>query len=807
MNTHQRRRIRFCRGWRFLRVESPGDPDYSSPDLRDEAWDSVSLPHTPRLEAASVQFPFQGLCWYRKTIHADREWSGKRITLEFGAGMQIADVWVNGRHRLNHLGGYLPFSVDLSETLGAGYDAQISVRLDNRDTDLCPPGKPQAELDFCYFGGLYREAQLLITNDLHISDPVRAACPAGGGIFIRCEEASESHAILHLTAHALNETPHPARRCLVVFEIVSPEGHLLQQIESFPVMIGAGEGHHFIKEVQLKDPALWHPDSPKLHRLVTRLFSGGAELDQVETRFGVRHLSVSRRFSLNGKEFHLRGANRHQEHPCIGNALPPHAHRRDARRIKDAGFNFVRLSHYPQDPSFLDACDELGLLVQAAVPGWQQFWMNPSFIRQSFQDIRDLVRRDRNHPSVIFWEPNLNETGEGEHGEGHSDWCRAAHEITHQEYPGNQCFTFGDDYPAKPGWNWDVQGFWREYGDFAFGGNESTSRQTRADGEAAMLQQAWNFLWTFNHLNARFSDSQAVYLGCAVWVMFDYNRGYYPKPCTCGMMDIFRLPKYVHYLYQSQRDPKLLRDDVASGPMVFLATDWTPREGLTKVVVFSNCDEVELKLNGRLIARRRPDDGPDTPYSPRREPGLNTVGDNYDRSGGTPFDGGNATHIPHPPFTFFDIAYEPGQLEAIGYLDGNSAATHRIATPGEPHRLELSIDLAGVPLAADSLDAVFVHARVLDKDGNLTPKAELEIAFEIEGPGEFLGSNPVTTHAGIASVLLKTDGSAEKTQIRAYCLGPKGINLPSPIPTRAVQLSGLVFKSDNRQPLFTSQIR
>jgi beta-galactosidase len=770
MKTHQRRRIRLCRGWRFLRVENTGAPDYSAPDLGDEGWDSVTLPHTPRLEPASVQFPFQGLCWYRKTIRPECDWIGKRITLEFGAGMQIADVWVNGSHRLNHFGGYLPFSVDLTETLGAGSDAQISVRLDNRDTDLCPPGKPQAGLDFSYFGGLYREAHLLVTHDLHISDAVRAGCPAGGGIFIRCEDASESRATLHLSAHALNESLEPARRARVVFEIFAPDGSPLRKIEAFPVMIGAGEGHHFVQEVELPHPALWHPDSPKLHRLVARLFSGEAEVDQVETRFGIRHIAVSNRFLLNGSEFHLRGANRHQDHPCLGNAVPPNAHRRDARRIKDAGFNFVRLSHYPQDPAFLDACDELGLLVQAAIPGWQQFWMKEAFIRQSFQDIRDLIRRDRNHPSIIFWEPNLNETGEGDPSEAHSDWCRAAHEITHQEYPGSQCFTFGDDYPAKPGWNWDVQGFWREYGDFAFGGNESTSRQTRADGESALLQQAWNFLWTFNHLSARFSDSQAVYLGCAVWVMFDYNRGYYPKPCTCGMMDIFRLPKYVYYLYQSQRPPRLLRDDVASGPMVFLATDWTPREGRAKVVVFSNCDEVELRLNDCPIARRRPDDGPDTPYSHHREPGLATVGGNYDRSGGTPFDGGNARHLPHPPFTFFDVPYERGQLEAIGYLDGNSATTHRVATPGEPHHLALEIDLAGVPLAEDALDVVFVHARVLDKEGNLTPQAELEVTFHIEGPGELIGSNPVKSHAGVASILFRTDGLTDETRIRANCL-------------------------------------
>jgi beta-galactosidase len=768
MNALPRQRISLSRDWKFLRVEHDEMPECSAPGFADEVWDAVTLPHTPRIESASVQFPFQGLCWYRKSIPTESAWSGKRIVLEFGAGMQIADVWVNGEHRLRHLGGYLPFSIDLSDTLGAGKDALVAVRLDNRDTDLCPPGKRQAELDFSYFGGLYREAFLHITNELHVSDPLRVDIEAGGGIFVRCERACEESALVHLQAHALNESGRAMRKCRAVFEIFAPDGRMIHQQETLPVMIGAGEGHPFVATSELKNPALWHPDTPRLHKLVTRLFTNGTEVDVVETRFGVRHLAVTNRFYLNGKEFHILGANRHQEHPFIGNAVPPNAHRRDARRLKDAGFNFVRLSHYPQDPSFLDACDELGLLVQAAIPGWQQFWMNDSFIRQSFRDVRELIRRDRNHPSIVFWEPNLNETGVGEDGEGHADWCRTAHEITHREYPGDQCFTFGDDYPVKTGWNWDVQGLWREYGDFAYGGNESTSRQTRADGDKGMLQQAWNFLWTYNHLTARFAQPDSVYLGCAVWVMFDYNRGYYHKPCTSGMTDIFRLPKYVHYLYQSQRDPRFVRDDVAGGPLVFLATDWTPRQGTTKVVVFSNCDEIELRVNGRVIARRKPDAGPDTPYSVG-ETSLATTAppDGYDPTGGNPFDGGNAANIPHPPFTFFDVPYACGRVEAIGYLDGPAVATHQVSTPGNPHQIEIVADLAGIPLAENQFDIAILHARILDENGTLLPISDIDISFEVDGGAELIGPCPATTQTGIASILLRSQSFERSIHVQA----------------------------------------
>ncbi len=253
--------------------------------------------------------------------------------------------------------------------------------------------------------------------------------------------------------------------------------------------------------------------------------------------------------------------------------------------------------------------------------------------------------------------------------------------------------------------------------------------------------------------------------------MFDYNRGYYHKPCTCGMMDIFRLPKYVHYFYQSQRDPRFLRDDVAGGPLVFLATDWTLREGATKVVVFSNCDEIELRVNGRGIARQKPDAGPDTPYS-TGETSLATTPppDGYDPTGGNPFDGGNARHIPHPPFTFVDVPYERGQVEAIGYLDGNAVASHQVATPGLPHRLELVVDLAGVPLAEDALDVVFVHARAVDEKGTLTPLSDINVTFEAGGAAEWIGPNPTPSQAGIATVLLRMESFRRPLRICARAL-------------------------------------
>jgi beta-galactosidase len=710
----------------------------------DAAWERVCLPHTPRIEAASVQFPFQGLCGYRKTFAADPAWRGRKVFLEFGAAMQIADVWVNGQHKVRHLGGYLPFTLDLTDDLRFDVPNVVAVRLDNRDTQECPPGKPLAGLDFSYFGGLYRGARLLITQPLHVSDPLRANCVAGGGIFIRSENVSATNASVLVQTHVLNEGTQLIGSCVVRSVIAGPDGAVVAEGQSLPVMIPAGGGHNLQQRFEIRQPQLWHPDHPWLYRLTTTVLSGVTPTDGAVTRFGIKRIDLGTRLLVNGAEFHLRGSNRHQEYPWLGNALSPDASRRDAQKIKDGGFNCVRLSHYPQDPAFLEACDEQGIFVQAAIPGWQQFWPTSGFAAEGFQNIRELIRRDRNHACILFWEPNLNET----HGTDYAHWQRAAHEIAHAEYPGDQCFTFGDGYPPKVGWNWDVRGMWREYGDWNFGGNESTSRHTRGEGEAALLQQTWNFLWTFNHINATYAEPQRVLYGSATWVMFDYNRGYYVKPCTCGMMDIYRLPKYVYYFYQSQREVD------HGGAVVFIANGWTARPSPAKVVVFSNGDEVELLLNGKALARQRPDAGPDTAYAPKKKVNLATVGSDTDKSGGNPFDGGNCRNLAHPPFTFAAVPFAAGELKAVAYRAGKPIAEHSVRTPGKPATLKLEFDTAGRSLVANGADAIFVRASVLDANGTIVPEAH-DIAFECAGPATLIGPNPASAEAGIASLLLR----------------------------------------------------
>jgi beta-galactosidase len=643
------------------------------------------------------------------------------------------------------MGGYLPFTVDLTSDAAKEKTIRVAVRLDNRNTNLVPPGKPIRNLDFTYPGGLYRGVKLIVTDLLHITDSVYANTPAGGGIYVSTEKAAKQEATLHVETQVINESNHP-EKFIVIASLRGMNDREVAKSASEPAVLDAGQSKEIIQYLHVMNPNLWSPDHPVLYRMrcSVQRDSDMSFADTINTNVGIRRLQLTpHALLINGVPVIIRGSNRHQEYPYVEYAMSPEAAWRDARKIKDAGFNFIRMSHYPQYPAFIDACDKLGIMVMVAMPGWQIFHNNSSFIDNAYQNIRDMIRLDRNHPSVVFWETALNETEE-------PLWFHeTCYKIAHEEMPGDQCFTFGQYWPG-----YDVRGLWREYGDWNFGGNESTSRQFRGDGEQAMLQQTWNFLWTLNNILAIRDNPKGELIGAATWVMFDYNRGYYWKQEGSGMMDIFRLPKFVYYFYQSQRDPSVIRNDVSSGPMVFIANYWTPLPSPAKVIVFSNCQEVELKLNGHTMARQQPDNGPDTPYSSGKM-SLATTGSNYDASGGSVFDGGNCKRLEHPPFTFMSVPYEEGTLEAIGYINGKPAAKYIIHTPQTPASLKIVFDTAGKNLTANGSDAIFVRALVLDKNGTVIPNVSADVTFKAKGDAHLIGANPLPAEAGIASILLQ----------------------------------------------------
>ena len=711
-------------------------------------WEKINLPHTPFVEPLVVLHQWQGICYYRKILNVSKKEIDKQLWLEFEGAMHLADVWVNGQHLIQHSGGYTPFVVDVTGMLHADRGNEILVRLDNRNNPLIPPGKPLETLDFCYYGGLYRDVNLIVKHPVHITHPIMANEVAGGGIFVTYPYVSKQEAEIKVKTQVSNKVGTQRhltiRHTLYEWSKKKGRGKKVALVES-PLVLAAGTTQHHTQQFTVNNPKLWYPDSPALYVLRTEVMDGRKVTDCEDTRIGIRRIEMTREkgFVINDKPLKLEGSNRHQEYPYVGNAISDQAQYRDMYQIRDNGFNTVRLGHYPQDPSVLEACDELGLLVIEPIPGWQFFNKAQGFVDHTYKDIRDLIRRDRNHPSVIMWETTLNESWPPK------SWKDQAVRIAHEEFPGDQCYTSGDTYGYdgfdvcyndwKEGYNrpntTSKPGFIREYYDYEFGGHYSTTRVTRGDGDYALMQNAWNAQWSHNRYRAYYPWT----IGGAVWSMYDYNRGCCDNICYSGLADLFRLPKFGLLYFRTQMKEGTF---TPAGPMtyeVFINSHWLEGSSDTQQV-YGNVDEVKLQLNGRVIARQYPDDKPSTSEYVSRP------------------DGGNAENIDFPPFTFFNVNWERGELKAIGYKDGKAVAEHVVRTPGAVEAMDITYFESGVSASCRDLLIVYVNLKDLQGTGCFGENNR-EVKLEVLQGGELRGPATIKAEAGVASFLVATTDS------------------------------------------------
>lgn len=711
-------------------------------------WEKINLPHTPFVEPLVVLHQWQGICYYRKILNVSKKEIDKQLWLEFEGAMHLADVWVNGQHLIQHSGGYTPFVVDVTGMLHADRGNEILVRLDNRNNPLIPPGKPLETLDFCYYGGLYRDVNLIVKHPVHITHPIMANEVAGGGIFVTYPYVSKQEAEIKVKTQVSNKVGTQRhltiRHTLYEWSKKKGRGKKVALVES-TLVLAAGTTQHHTQQFTVNNPKLWYPDSPALYVLRTEVMDGRKVTDCEDTRIGIRRIEMTREkgFVINDKPLKLEGSNRHQEYPYVGNAISDQAQYRDMYQIRDNGFNTVRLGHYPQDPSVLEACDELGLLVIEPIPGWQFFNKAQGFVDHTYKDIRDLIRRDRNHPSVIMWETTLNESWPPK------SWKDQAVRIAHEEFPGDQCYTSGDTYGYdgfdvcyndwREGYNrpntTSKPGFIREYYDYEFGGHYSTTRVTRGDGDYALMQNAWNAQWSHNRYRAYYLWT----IGGAVWSMYDYNRGCCDNICYSGLADLFRLPKFGLLYFRTQMKEGTF---TPAGPMtyeVFINSHWL--EGSSDTLqVYGNVDEVKLQLNGRVIARQYPDDKPSTSEYVSRP------------------DGGNAENIDFPPFTFFNVNWERGELKAIGYKDGKAVAEHVVRTPGAVEAMDITYFESGVSASCRDLLIVYVNLKDLQGTGCFGENNR-EVKLEVLQGGELRGPATIKAEAGVASFLVATTDS------------------------------------------------
>ncbi len=777
-------------GWRFYKGAVN---DAHKINFNDSEWDLVSTPHGLELIStqASGSNNYQGEAWYRKHFTIPDSIKNKRLVVYFEAVMGKCKVWLNGELLTTHYGGYLPFSVDISNKINKGKENVIAVWADNSDDPTYPPGKPQTALDFSYFGGIYRDVWLVTTNDIYVTDANQEDKVAGGGTFIHYENLSEESVNVVVQTDILNSSS-SSQDITIQYFLKNMDGVIISKNET-TAHFSSNSSKQIDHTIEVDKPNLWSPKSPYLYDLeILVLGESNKIVDGVKQKLGIRKIEFRGKdgFYLNNKPYEgkLMGANRHQDYGYVGNALPNSGQWRDAAILKEAGCEIIRAAHYPADPAFMDACDALGLFFIVATPGWQ-FWNDddPQFEKLVYQDIREMVRRDRNYASVLLWEPILNETHYP------SYFAEKVHNIVHEEYPFEGAYTACDDgakgmeyfdviysHPryadnfditnsgengVKDTIKFDYSGekrsaFTREWGDNvdSWSAHNSTSRVARGWGESPQLIQANHYAKTkyrFTNWESLYS-TPAQHVGGTLWHSFDHQRGYHPDPFYGGIADIFRQPKYAYFLFKSQRRPK------ESEPMVYIAHEMSPFSS-ADVTVFTNCDAV------RLIVLEK-----DTIYMEQNRENFN---------------------MPSPIMVFEDV-YEfmdvkklyrsrkqaKASIIAEGIIDGEVVVRTKKNPTNRKTKIKLELANKGIPLTADGSDFITVIASVVDDNGNVKRLNQDYIKFSIEGEGNIIGNsdimaNPIQTEWGTAPVLIQSTTKAGEITIIASILD-EGVNTP-----------------------------
>lgn len=753
----------FNPGWRFFRGDVKNG---ESMNFDDSSWEIVSTPHSVALvpAEASGNRNYQGPAWYRKRFVLDKNLSQKDVTLHFEAIMGKSDFYVNGKKVKSHLGGYLPINISLTETgVMPGDTCLVAVLADNSDDKSFPPGKPQYTLDFAYHGGIYRDVWMIAKSGVAITDPIEAGKVAGGGVFVHYDNISEESADVFVDTD-IKSLENQRKTVFLITELCDKNGKIISNKRT-KVILQNGESKTVSQKFSVKNPTLWSPKNPYLYRINSKIVENKKPLDGGTTRIGIRKAEFRGKdgFYLNGKPYgQLIGANRHQDFAYVGNAVPNSQQWRDAKRLRDAGCEIIRAAHYPQDPAFMDACDELGLFVIVATPGWQYWNKDPEFGKRANENNRQMIRRDRNHPSVLVWEPILNET------RFPLDFSLEALKITQDEfpYPGAPVAAgdmhsegVAENYGLVYGWPTDEgKGnksiFTREFGENVddWYAHNNNNRASRSWGETPQLVQALSLADSYGGM----FHPTGQFVGGAQWHPFDHQRGYHPDPYWGGIFDAFRQPKYAYYMFKSQVNPDVDHPVADTGPMVFVANELTPFSG-KDLVVFSNCDSV------RLIVFE-----------------TDTIIQKVER---------NPKGIPFAPAVFKDVVdfWKMRELSYIqknwqkvsflveGIIDSKVVASQKKMPSRRSTKLQLKIDHNGQSLIADGSDFIVVTAEVTDDSGNVKRLAKDNLFFTVEGEGKIIGdaqigANPRAVEFGSAPVLIRSTKTPGKIKVKVRML-------------------------------------
>ena len=708
------------RKWRYSRTQVEGGHDRHFDDSK---FDQVVIPHT------NVPLPWHGfdeksyefVSLYRRRFKLPSAAKGKHVFVDFEGVMTASTVWINGTRLGEYKGGYTPFSFDLTPHLDFDGENVLAVDVDSSERPDIPPFG--YEIDYLTFGGIYREVSLRVVPSTFIEN-----------IFAHPKDV-------------LTPTPSVDVDCFVQrlnsvrealqLEVELRDGDRVIAKNKQPIPSTATSGSEPVKSSvhleKLGDIKLWSLEQRNLYTVHVRLLRNNQVVDEDLRRLGFREAQFTDHgFELNGKVIKLRGLDRHQTFPWVGQAMPGRAQRRDADLLRSKlKCNIVRTSHYPQSRHFLDACDEIGLLVLEEIPGWQHIG-DKDWQDISVDNVSRMIRRDWNHPSIILWGVRINESRDNH------DFYTRTNALAHQLDPTRQTggiryfqesefledvFTMNDfGFPLKPPNH-------PRYLNTEFVGH---TYPTKTIDQVERLTEH-----TIRH--ARIHDqlaSNPQYAGGIGWCAFDYNThgnfGSGDRICYHGVTDIFREPKPAAGFYKSQCDPS---EEIVLEP----AFHWARGDasvGFSKAVVCSNCDHLKFYIDNKLIADVDPD---------RKQ----------------------FAHLRYAPFVLEmgELFHKWGDLKIEGYIEGKLVITKQMSGSGVDTKFLLLPD--DTRLLADGADSTRVVLRVTDEFGCVRPFANESIKCDLQGPAQLIGDNPFSLVGGTGAVWVRAQEHPGRVILKA----------------------------------------
>ena len=686
--------LNFDSDWRFLKDDANGA---EAPAFDDSKWRTLDVPHD-----WSIEGPYDkanptsrgggylpaGIGWYRKSFTVSEADAKQKVSIEFDGVMANSDVWINGFHLGKRPYGYISFSYDLTGHLktGKGETNVIAVRADN---------SVQPASRYYTGAGIYRHVRLVITNPVHFEQ---------WGIYVTTSQVSNQKATVKLQAKINNESG-TSNAVVLETSIIDPAGKIVKTLES-KQSLPAGKSATINQVIDVVNPQLWNLDQPNLYKAITKIKSAKNTFDEQSTTFGIRDskFEAATGYWLNGNNIKIKGVCLHHDAGALGSAVPVRAWERRLELLREAGVNAIRTSHNPVAPEFLDLCDRMGFLVMdetfdtwtAPKPGGEKGY-NLYFTQWWDKDTRDMVLRDRNHPSIIIYSvgneihDNLNDSAGFKKYRDQQDLIHSidpSRPVTMALFRPNVSKVYSNGFIEKM----DVVGQNYRENELVDIHNLKPAMITIGTENGHDLK-AWLALRDNKFIAGQFLWVGFDYLGEAMWPNISFNKGLFDRtgnwtPLSLQRQSWWSDKPVVHIV---RRD-----DNAGVGELV---ANWTPVDFGTyddaRVQVYSNCDDVELFLNGKSLgSKSKPADD-----SPR----------------------------------LWAVTFEKGSLKAVAKNKGKEVATDELITAGDPAKLILTVDKSKIAKNWD--DVVYVTAKVLDAKGIVCPNVDKLISYKISDNG------------------------------------------------------------------------